>query len=209
MKALLVVILWCGVAAAQPARLPPPSPVFNPAQDAPHTIGQPGHLRPQPKVEPGPRPTRVLPQTPETMRQPGVWGTTAPRGSDAPMVKVEDVSIPLPPDIDKPALERAKACGAAVQEAINDNRALINFRRYLPDMRTCFVFLAWRDCMASPLWKEEVLAAGAVRHVEALLLNEGTPASCWRWVDSYTKSIGRTFEWFLKGWYYRTQRPRE
>lgn len=59
-------------------RPPPRAPTFEPNHDAPHTTGQPGHLRPMPQVEPGPRPKRLLPQTPETARQPGIWASEAP-----------------------------------------------------------------------------------------------------------------------------------
>jgi hypothetical protein len=49
-------------------------------------VGAPVHdpRAPHPSVEPGPRPTRVLPQTPETRREPGIWATESPRAAKLP-----------------------------------------------------------------------------------------------------------------------------
>lgn len=68
MRYLLLLLPF--LALAQPAARPAPAP-FNPALDAPHTIGQPGHLDPvaYSKSPYG----RVLPETPETRREPGIW----------------------------------------------------------------------------------------------------------------------------------------
>lgn len=83
---------------AQGAPMPPRPPPFNPAQDAPHTVGQPGHLAPPVRPQPNPVPGRVLPQTPETRREPGIWASDG-----APKPKVHFVpylpqSVPLVPD---------------------------------------------------------------------------------------------------------------
>lgn len=82
---------------------PAAPPSFNPAEDAPHTF-EPG--RPSP-LQPGPRPTRVLPETPETRKEPGLWAATPPRGSvdESDEPSVLGVRLPFPPgasnDIDK------------------------------------------------------------------------------------------------------------
>lgn len=46
---------------AQGAPMAPRAPAFSPAEDAPHTVGQPGHMRPGIHLEPNPRPERILP----------------------------------------------------------------------------------------------------------------------------------------------------
>jgi hypothetical protein len=59
-------------------RPPVRAPTFSPSEDAPHTF-EPG--RPAP-VQPGPIPARVLPQTPETRKGPGIWAGDEPKASD-------------------------------------------------------------------------------------------------------------------------------
>lgn len=68
----------------------PAPPAFNPVTDAPITIGQPGYARPGVQVEPGPKPTRLLPETPATRREPGIWA------SDAPSPSASDDGKPVP-----------------------------------------------------------------------------------------------------------------
>lgn len=89
MHRLLLLMLLAPLAHAQPAR--PPAPRFVPSQDAPHTVGQPGHTKPTPAVEPGPQPKRVLPETPETRRGPGIWA-----GDRSPPASVEILLVPIP-----------------------------------------------------------------------------------------------------------------
>jgi hypothetical protein len=145
MKACLVVLLWCGVAAAQPARLPPPPPAFNPAQDAPHTIGQPGHLRPQPKVEPGPQPTRVLPQTPETMRQPSIYAGDDPK----PGTRTVVLGVPIPLEEEETRLPASERCSFALAAAtVAAPVPLVEeVLRYSQDERACVVLSLFTECL--------------------------------------------------------------
>lgn len=95
-------------------RPPVRAPTFSPTEDAPHTFrpGQP------PQVEPGPRPTRLLPQTPETRRGPGLWSATPPvaTADNGSVPEIFDWNVPLPEN-DEPAAERIKQCAAIMNVA--------------------------------------------------------------------------------------------
>lgn len=76
---------------------PRPAPSYSPTRAAPITIGQPG-MAPQgnyPRSPPG----RTLPESPDTRREPGLWGSEPPQGSMwHGFPRVLDVAIPIPPD---------------------------------------------------------------------------------------------------------------
>jgi hypothetical protein len=100
MRLILLVLVLSACASQQPATYnqgafrPPPPPAFNPTTDAPITIGQPGHR--DPAALPRSHHGRVLPQTPDTRREPGIWAAT-----DAPPtgpLEVLGVKIPLTGD---------------------------------------------------------------------------------------------------------------
>lgn len=73
--ALLLTSCASGPSEFHKGATPTRAPSFNPTTDAPHTVGHPGHLRPE--ALPRSPHTRVLPQTPETHAQPGLWATKA------------------------------------------------------------------------------------------------------------------------------------
>jgi hypothetical protein len=143
--AMLALVVGC--AAPEPGhgdlkkgayRPPVRAPTFSPTDDAPHTFrpGQP------PQVEPGPRPTRVLPETPTTRRGPGLWATTPPVASSEPGHAPEmfNWDAPLPEDDDE-AAARIKACA-------NDMRATSPtiLRQYDIDRLDRIAKDAWRAC---------------------------------------------------------------
>lgn len=77
MRAAYIAVLFAACAALrgeyrQGAPMPPRPPAFNPGQDAPYVIGQPGYVG-APESLPRSPYTRVLPQTPKTRREAGVW----------------------------------------------------------------------------------------------------------------------------------------
>jgi len=126
----------------QGALRPVRTPIFSPDEDAPHTF-QPGQPSP---VQPGPRPTRVLPETPETRRGPGIWASEEPPGEDvAP--KILGVPIPFPPDA-KTGADKATTylCASLMTEQatrIIPREALIG----LPGTwKPCFVAMLHREC---------------------------------------------------------------
>lgn len=102
---LLLFLASCTTAEPRPDTLekgayrPVRPPVFTPAEDAPHTVGAPHTLSPGVYVEPGPRPSRVLPQTPATAREPGLWSGDQPRGAAiSGQPRLFDVLLPFPPE---------------------------------------------------------------------------------------------------------------
>lgn len=94
----------------------PAPPAFNPTQDAPHTTGQPGHLR-TPQEYPRSPHTRVLPPS----REPGLWAGDSPRASNDVAVKPSLLGVTLPgiplsrTQVDNgPALVCAQTWGLAI-----------------------------------------------------------------------------------------------
>jgi hypothetical protein len=84
----------------------PATPVLRPGVGAP-TYDP--HVAPQ--REPQPKPSRLLPETPETRRQPGIWA------SDAPEAKIAfDWNVPLPEN-DEEAAKRIKRCAESMKTA--------------------------------------------------------------------------------------------
>jgi hypothetical protein len=90
MPLVLALLLLCACSSGSEYRrgthVRPPS--FHPAQDAPHTVGQPGHLQPRTDYPRSPH-TRVLPQTPGTARQPGLWAG----GGDVTVIDPKEITV--------------------------------------------------------------------------------------------------------------------
>lgn len=152
MRFVLLCVLCLGCASGAPttynqAAFRPAPPVFVPSQDAPHTIGQPGHLAPaSPKYPKSPH-KRPLPPT----REPGIWAGDGPKAvaTRPPEPMIQGVAIPLPDDVDEKDLGHARKCEATVNEILSvRDRAL---GKELADMffdyRKCAAFRAWAYCM--------------------------------------------------------------
>jgi hypothetical protein len=119
MKHLLSLILVLGCSSSTPSQYdrgtltgPPP------AQQRPG-VGLPTydpHVAPRP--EPQPAQSRLLPQTPETQRQPGIWAS-GNEPSAAPSVKMFETEISLPAETAAAAglIERLKECASDLQQA--------------------------------------------------------------------------------------------
>jgi hypothetical protein len=101
MRFVLLLMMCLGCSAGAPTtynqgafRSPPRAPAFSPTTDAPHTVGQPGHLKPIPQMEPGPKPKRLLPP----QIGPGVWASDEPDpGHVEP--RLFGVLMPVPSDV--------------------------------------------------------------------------------------------------------------
>lgn len=149
--ALLALLLSaCVGPSAQGVPMPPRPPGFNPAQDAPITIGQPGHRAPRPQVEPGPKPSRVLPQTPDTRREPGIWaGTPPPMYPHNPPEPWQTILSPiLPPEQDGSARLASSACMRAIQDAADRLRFEAALVVVSPDpVRKCMVYRIYAECL--------------------------------------------------------------
>jgi hypothetical protein len=183
--AVLLLSLACSSSEPRPStlnqaayRTPPRPPVFTPAEDAPHTIGQPGHLRPERQIEPNPRHKRHLPPT----REPGLWAGDAPRAaadeSDPAYVvanpKLFGLPVPVPDGLSPlPSGECAAKLALAAWRA-----GLEAMARDVPEpMRQCLIGHLMAKCteqgiddakklskpsLHAPRW--EAAHAAAVRH---------------------------------------------
>lgn len=131
-------------------------PAFHPAQDAPHTVGQPGHLQPRTEYPRSPH-TRVLPQTPETARRPGLWSATASNtapkrspGDPIPNMQVLDVQVPHHAEArdgwDTSPTEQCAASNEFVFMA-GDGSLAARAYRLSADQRACLVALAQVSCV--------------------------------------------------------------
>jgi hypothetical protein len=131
-------------------RPPVRAPTFSPAEDAPHTF-EPG--RPAP-VQPGPIPVRVLPQTPETRREPGIWAgdDQDPPGWNEPLppIKVLDVDIPMPPEV-KTQWDAVLAvwCSHIADTGMRTNHAMRLELMRRPDDVRCLAAISFHYCTLS------------------------------------------------------------
>lgn len=128
----------------QSALRPPPTPRFSPVEDAPHTF-KPG--RPRPSVEPGPKPTRVLPETPETRRGPGIWAGDEPKAGPQ-LLPVVGVVLPVPDVDEEDDLGFAPQCAGWLAEGVLDHPEFSKMLYDLPkNERLCVLLDTWGICL--------------------------------------------------------------
>lgn len=149
----VLLLLLAACSAPQPtyqkgAYRPVRAPTFHPTEDAPNPYAPP-QVRPMPP-QPQPKPKRLLPQTPETRRGPGIWGTEPPRGDyheltrhlgdPIPEIALFKVPIPLPPDA-KDAVDTLPIEWCAKEMARRADDAVLGARIYMlpPGERRCLV----------------------------------------------------------------------
>lgn len=148
----LALILCLGCATSTPTTYEKgayrPAPAFDPATRAPHTFppGTPSQAQPRPK------PTRVLPQTPETRREPTLWATTPPRGDyndltrqpgePIPDILFFGVALPVPPDA-KDAVDTLPIewCAKEMTRRAHDAILVARIMMLPPEQRRCHVDL--------------------------------------------------------------------
>jgi hypothetical protein len=180
---------------------PPPAPV-RPGVGLPRYDPHVAPLPPQPQ----PKPKRYLPPS----REPGLWGAEEPRAAlGPPRLEIEGIVIPLPHVDDAAEMERAIACAQAVPIAWGPLEAAAVLRERM-DMKTCRIYLGWRHCMKAPFWPDADRAAAEtiVTFSDAKMMPRTTPAQCAKWADAFKYDLEHSFDWNLKGWYYRTVKPR-
>ena len=122
-----------------------PAPVFVTPGYTPAGAGLPEYMPgpPEPvRVEPNPRPARVLPETPHTRREAGLWASSTP--SSWPQVL--EVPLPGPENPSDTETVPASLCSYFINKRIDEfglRRALENLS---PAERKCFVGRAYHDC---------------------------------------------------------------
>jgi hypothetical protein len=99
---LVSLLMACATASPteykQGVYTPARAPTFNPVEDAPHTVGQPGYVG-RPESLPRSPNKRILPQTPETRQEPGLWAGDEPMASlsNQREPKILGLIAPFPP----------------------------------------------------------------------------------------------------------------
>jgi hypothetical protein len=162
MRATIVLALALAACATGPERSefhqgamrPPPPPAFSPTTDAPHTVGQPGHV-PGVRVapQPQPKPKRLLPPT----REPGIWATNAPDapslsddGKPAPLILGE--RLPYTNLQDEPEeRDHTRECAAKADRALRAELAPEQITGLTPEERACLAAKAATLC-AKYIW---------------------------------------------------------
>lgn len=110
--ALLLLLTSCS--GVQGIPVAPRPPAFSPVTDAPITIGQPGTQPRGVAIEPNPKPSRALPESPETRRGPGIWASKEPETD--PTISV--LGVPLwAPDADTDVMGVYHRCAAMANTA--------------------------------------------------------------------------------------------
>lgn len=126
-----------------------PAPAFNPAWDAPHTTGQPGHVGPSTEAAPSPH-KRVLPETPETRREAGLWAGDNTQASASPLapVFVDGILLPYPPDAATlQDVYLIRMCASMMPHAMRGAGIYPVSTHLSPKERECIVAAYFRDCV--------------------------------------------------------------
>lgn len=155
----LILLFLTACATSAPSRYEqgafrPAPPVFVPSQDAPHTVGQPGYVTPpasQPERSPH---TRVLPETPETRREPGLWAGDEPKATvddeDGPRQKKKP-NRPQRTDVKTKVSKECMSEIFAVTSKLNIYEDARMRRATLEEMR-CFHLRIMQVCTQAEIW---------------------------------------------------------
>ena len=176
----------------------PTPPALRPGHGAP-LVGQPGvTVAPLPQPQPG----RLLPQTPETRKQPGVWAADVP--DDAPATPILDgVAIPYPPEAlaereAYPTWNCAKMMTVGVKPYDPKNERL----KWPEQQRRCLVARMYQNCVEAVLTHYGHLAsAGSLRDPGLKRKLETTKEVSDRFAADECKNVKETTAmfWMAKG----------
>jgi hypothetical protein len=120
----------------------PAPPVFVPSQDAPHTVGQPGHLAPRDRDYPKSPHKRPLPPA----REPGVWAGDGPRASGEPVTKPELFKLHVPVPEGDHGAPTALICANRLGHAAIDTGDWPDAVRGPEPMRQCLIGHLMAEC---------------------------------------------------------------
>jgi hypothetical protein len=145
----LLPLLFLACASSTPAQYErgtyrPAPPAFSPTQDAPHTVGQPGHLH-QPQEYPRSPHARVLPSSPE----PGLWAGDIPQASKSTAAKPSLLGVPLP---GFPVSETeedyglARVCTLMWDQALPGSKLVDKVNALRPEAKRCMVAWMFHTC---------------------------------------------------------------
>ncbi len=151
----LLLFLLSGCAANQSA-LPLP-PEFSPTEDAPIFIGHPGTTAPEPEKSPH---RRLLPQTPASRREAGIWAGDEPKqAAPRPALKIGVTAFPPAEVLDATV---SPACVQRVNVLLDQTGKRELFERLIEPVQRCIAATLHRDCIAFGI-KENAKIANANR----------------------------------------------
>jgi hypothetical protein len=152
-------VLLAGCAATPPTQyaqgvpVAPRAPSFSPALDAPITVGQPGYVGPAENLPRSPH-GRVLPQTPATQREPGLWAGDQPRAvaTEPPDWRTREprvlgIAIPEKEGMGPDDIVILKRCAAATDSALTAVLAPAAISGLTPVERQCLAQIAHGNCV--------------------------------------------------------------
>jgi hypothetical protein len=151
----------------------PRPPVFNPATDAPHTTGQPGHLRPQ--ALPRSPHKRVLPPSTES----GVWSAEVPRAgtdNDDPTVSLLGIPFPREPEVSGFAEMQYAQCAEKIHLAADAAGGTARALRLQPAEHICLAHLLMMQCIGTLADKAAASERGAARPEMVRQMNQAKSA---------------------------------
>lgn len=171
----MLLLLLASCAANQSAF--PVAPPFNPMTDAPITIGHPGYVDSSPKPERSPY-KRVLPQTPQTRKEAGIWASDAQVGRPAPTLL--SMPVPLPPNGEDQQVDTlAYRCAATMNSAAEDIGIRSVLHAVQKESRQCLSMQLYHYCLFQST-KGKDMDDPTRRKIEAFLklVRDQTLAAC-------------------------------
>lgn len=163
---LLVLLTGCGTARptqyAQGIPTAPPAPTFNPAWDAPHTVGQPGYVGPVENIPRSPH-TRTLPETPTTRKEAGLWSGESEGDTRAALSTPKDsdprvLGVPLPILEGKrgPYMAPVRECADELMGHIMGHPKFTDLTSLSPAQLRCFVARVHETCLKKKMQDAEI-----------------------------------------------------
>ena len=154
---LLILSLLTACAANQSAFPTPRPPSFSPTLDAPITTGMPGYVGSPANLPPSPH-KRVLPETPETRKQAGIW---AVKDSDERVTPILlDVFPPTSMDAQTPwDYEVPEQCARTMLDALKRAKLLQAANALESPIKRCLAARLYSACADE--WRKDVEAEGS------------------------------------------------
>lgn len=178
---LFLLVLFTGCATTptvygQGMPIAPSAPAFNPAWDAPRTVGQPGYAGPMESLPRSPH-QRVLPPK----KEPGLWAGDQPQSVIQPWKDREPIVIgTVFPDPDDPLLRlQLRKCAYLADSVFTIKMRVEDLVAAPSDVRACLAALAYKHCAASD-----------VADVEQIRESNVTPLM-WRTIHETLKNADR------------------
>ncbi len=165
MHRLLCLAVLMGCASTTPERselhrgtfAPPPPAPARPGVGLPTYDPQVNPLPPQPN----PKPARLLPQTPETARQPGIWATKSPEQEEYERWSADREREPLvlgvhlrypPGTIHEEESRPTNLCAAKIDRLLRVLMSPDQISKLNPKERTCLAYRMYGLCASEDVW---------------------------------------------------------